>query len=152
MFLQQICINVNRTYMHIFTHMRNTNNQERILEKSETLFLTPSCIHTSSQATRYMEGSMFSPRVARVTFSTGTEIPILLPFSKPHFLQETFWNNPPSPHWPLPLTCCQNHQCSTGRDAASFGLWFNLSEFISFTQLGCVGVETWFLHLSIVPT
>ena len=93
----------NITYTHIFTHMHNTNNQEHILEKSETLFLTPSCIHTSSQATRYKEGSMFSSRVARVTFSTGTEIPFLLPFSKSHFLQETFWNNPPSPHWPLPL-------------------------------------------------
>ena len=60
--------------------MGNTNNQECILEKSETLFFTPSYIPTSSQATQTRRAPCV-PLTCPCHVCHRTRDPMLLSFS-----------------------------------------------------------------------
>ena len=134
--------------------MGNTNNQECILEKSETLFLTPSYIPTSSQATQTRRAPCVPHDLpmSHLSQESRPHALIFLPIL-PHFLQETLWNNPPSPHWPLPPWPLARIISVALPWKGCCLIWpqINLSEFIWYTQPGCPRVETWFLNLTTHP-
>lgn len=137
--------NTNITYAHQSAHARYQSPRVYSWESWDVSSQPVMQSHLPSQVAWCVEGSTFPPCFAHVTSFPGTEIPTFLPFPKSHFLQETFWNNPPNSHGPLPLW--PPARLISGAVA---GLLPYLASDLIYMNSSCLpkmGVETWLLHL-----